>query len=157
MQLQFLDTKKYPVRSRGIYFPAVQGNAGETLISIVVGVFILSLVLFGVMNLLVHNYTVEDDYARNNKIHLLELNAASLIRRLDTSSGPEKEVFYIYKDTATKEFKIFTGASNIAYGYINSYGDTITNTGSYSGALYLRTFFLDQSDTSLSVGNQVIK
>ncbi len=125
--------------------------------SVVIGVFVLSIVIFAIVNILTTNAAVEDDYARNLRIRLLEQNASNILRSMDTTSIAEKEVFFLQKDPTTSTFRLHTGTGNLSHSYVDTYGQPITNTGSYSGALYTRSFAIDQYDTGAKVSNQVIK
>jgi hypothetical protein len=87
----------------------------------------------------------------------MELNSANIIKQLDTSNLQEKEVFYLEKNTGSSTFKIYTGSTASSYAFINFYGEPITSTGSYTGSLYLRTFMVEQADTTFKNKNQIIK
>jgi hypothetical protein len=87
----------------------------------------------------------------------LEQNATSIIKNINTTAINEKEVFYLYKNPATQTITTFTGAANISYAYVNSAGDAITNTGSYQGSVYYQSFMINQNDTGLRAGSQVVK
>jgi Tfp pilus assembly protein PilV len=132
-------------------------SRGETLVSVLVGVFILSIVVFGVANLLVNNSALEDESRRNTALMILEQNATSIIKNLNTAQIAEKEVFYLYKDPTTQTITAFTGATNIGYAYVNAAGENVSNTGSYQNSLYYQSFIIDQSDTGLRSGSQVVK
>ena len=80
MQLQ---PKFYSYRS-------ISCTKGETLVSVIIGVFVLSIVIFAIVNILNTNTTIEDDYSRNLRIRLLEQNASNIIRSMDTTAIPEK-------------------------------------------------------------------
>jgi hypothetical protein len=88
---------------------------------------------------------------------ILEQNATSIIKNIDTSVIAEKEVFYLYKNPGTQTITTLTGAANISYAYVNSAGENITNTGSYQDPLYYQSFIIDQNDTGLRTGSQVVK
>lgn len=137
--------------------PRINNQKGETLVSILIGIFILSIAIFGISNLLANNLAIEDDQFRAAKIRLMELNATNIIKQIDTSGLAEKEVFYLEKNSGASTFKIHTGSLAENYAYINFYGEPITNTGSYTGGLYLRTFIVDQADTTFKNKNQIIK
>ena len=97
-----------------------RSSRGETLISVLTGIIILSIVLFGIINILSSTADVESDTSSQLQISLLEQNATSLIKLTDTKGIAEKEVFYLYKNPNTLTIQVFTGSSNISYAYINS-------------------------------------
>lgn len=135
----------------------VRDRRGETLISVLVGVFILAITIGAIVMILSTNYELEDTYERNNTLFLLQNNATNIIRKLDTSLLTEKELFSVYKDTENKQFTLFTGSSVDTYKYIDAEGNHITNTGSFAGIIYARYFLIDKKDSSFGAENQVIK
>lgn len=112
-------------------FHFAKSKRGETLISVLVGVIILVIAIGGITTILMQNRTIDEDYNTNNTVFLLRTNAENIVKKLNTTSLAEKDVFYISKDSTTKTFRIFTGTTNDSYRYINSDGDLVTNTGSY--------------------------
>lgn len=103
------------------------------------------------------NRTIDEDYNTNNAVYLLRTNAENIVKKLDTKSLAEKDIFYIIKDSTVKTFQIFTGTTNDGYRYINGDGDLVTNTGSYGGTLYSRIFLVEKNDTTLGAPHQIIK
>lgn len=83
-------------------------NRGETLVSVIIGVFVLAMVISGIAAILANNLAVENDYMRNNKLHFLEVNSTNIIRRLDTSNLDEKQVFYLEKNETGSVFLVRT-------------------------------------------------
>ena len=138
-------------------FYSIRHSRGETLVSVLVGIAILSVVLFGIANLLSSSASLEQDVSGQLRLSLLEQNATTLIRQTNTKLVAEKEVFYLYKNPTTRTIEVFTGSTNVAYAYINARGESVTNTGSTQESLYYRNFIVDQSDTTLRSGSQVIK
>ncbi|MDD5198132.1 MAG: hypothetical protein PHN60_04725 [Candidatus Gracilibacteria bacterium] len=130
---------------------------GETLISIIVGVVILAIAIGGVAVILFQNSAIEEDYAKNNTVAILQSNAENIVRKIDTSSLAEKDIFFLSKDPLTKTFQIFTGTLNEGYKYINKNGNQVTNTGSYAGTIYSRIFSVERGDSSFGKPRQVIK
>lgn len=117
---------------------------GETLVSIIVGVVILMIAIGGVVMILVQNRTIEEDYDKSNNITILQSNAENVVRKTDTSHFSEKDIFFLYKDPATKTFQVFTGAENEKYRYIDKSGDLVVDTGSYAGTVYSRIFTIER-------------
>ncbi len=131
---------------------------GDTLISIVIWVVLLGIVWLGIMNLLTTNYEIEDNYNRNNTLFILKNNATNIIRKIDTSSVPEWDVFFLYKNSQWKAYQILTGTGNEAFKYINSKWETVINTWTYiDGIIYTRSFYSEKKDTGLGPQGQVIR
>lgn len=130
---------------------------GETLISIIVWVVILAIAIGGVAVILFQNSAIEEDYDKNNTVAILQTNAENIVRKADTSSLAEKDIFFLFKDPETKTFQVFTGITNEWYKYINKNGDQITDTGSYVGTVYSRIFSVERWDSSFGKPRQVIK
>ncbi len=123
-------------------YSTIHHSRGETLISVLIGILLLSIVVFGIASLLSNSASLEADTQSQAIRNLLEQNATALIRQADTKGIAEKEVFYLYKNPTSKQFQVFTGSTNIAYAYINARGENITNTGSTQEALFYRSFTL---------------
>lgn len=115
---------------------------GESLVWIIIGVTILSFVLVWIMNLVFQSQDVVDNFQSNRDISLLEENALLIGNALDTSSVLEDEVFYVQRNTSSSTYDIYTGTVNEWYKYIDSLGNTISNTWSYSWIYYERSFTL---------------
>lgn len=130
---------------------------GETLVSIMVGAVILAIAIGGVSMILLQDSTIEEDYHKNNTLSILQYNAENIVKKTDTSSLAEKDIFYLYKNPDNKTFQIFTGASNEGYKYINRDGELVTSTGSYAGTIYSRIFRVERGDSSFGKPRQVIK
>lgn len=94
--------------------------------------------------ILFQNSAIEEDYAKNNTVAILQSNAENIVRKIDTSSLAEKDIFFLSKDPLTKTFQIFTGTLNEGYKYINKNGNQVTNTGSYAGTIYSRIFSVER-------------
>lgn len=130
---------------------------GETLISILVGTVILAIAITAAVNILMHNETIDEEYITNNTVTLLQSNTENIIRKTDTSWLAENTVFYLYKNTSTKNFQILTGSGNEQYKYINRYGEHIAQVTSYDDTVYTRILSVEKEDTSLGKKRQIIK
>ncbi|MDD4151934.1 MAG: hypothetical protein PHR68_04935 [Candidatus Gracilibacteria bacterium] len=118
----------------------------ETLVSILIGVFILSLISIGAIKIMEYDKQKTIEYDKINKIFLLEANSNNLIKKIPTSQFGEKQVFYLYKTGS--QILAYSGISNDYIKYIDEDGNTI-NTGTYKGYIYTRLFIIDK-DTSTS-------
>jgi hypothetical protein len=134
----------------------IRSTGGETLISVIMGTIILAFAIATIAALLTGNAEMESGYEKNNAVFLLQNNATTVIRKLDTSSVQEGEVFYLFKDTGAAVFKLFTGATNEGYRYVNIAGEMV-NTGATSDAAYARTFLMEKKDPLSTSSNQVVK
>ena len=130
---------------------------GESLISIIVWVTILAIAVSGIAMILFQNRTIEEDYGKTNTITLLQSNAETIVRKVDTSRFAEKDVFYLCKDDSTGIFTAFTGALGESCKYIDKNGDKVTNTGSFADTIYTRIFSIEKEDNSSGKPRQVIK
>lgn len=115
---------------------------GESLVWIIIGVTILSFVLVWIMNLVFQSQDVVDNFQSNRDISLLEENALLIGNVLNTSLVLEDEVFYVERNTSSNTYDIYTWTLNEWYKYIDSLGDTISNTWSYTWIYYERSFTL---------------
>lgn len=107
--------------------------------------------------ILIQNRTIEEDYNINNTVTLLQSNAENIMRKVDTSNLSDKDIFFLYKDSASQTFQVFTGTINESYKYINGNGDAVTDTGTYIETIYTRIFSLAQGDTFFGEPRQIIK
>ncbi|NDK09895.1 hypothetical protein GW846_03890 [Candidatus Gracilibacteria bacterium] len=129
----------------------------ESFVGIVVGVFILSFVMLGIINILIFSTDLTVKYNDNNRTQVLKQNISNAVKNTDTSLLQEKEVFYVYKNIATKEYEIFTGATNERYKYINEQGEFIADINSYDGDIYSQTLWVDTEDITFLEENQIIR
>jgi hypothetical protein len=132
----------------------------ETMIAIVIGMLLISIIIVGIMTLLTKNYEISNDYDRNNMVFILKNNGSNILRKLDTSGSNEWEVFYIYKNPDVKEFQVIRNSSpdKEMFKYINSDWEVVVNTGSYTdGSIYTRIFFTEKKAFENGTTKQIIK
>ena len=106
-------------------------QTGETLISVIVGVLIIALVIGSIARIIAIHYTTEDTYTRNETLYLLQNNSTNILRKLDTSSIAEKEIFSAYKDPSALQFRVMTGSLADKYKYIDRRNEWVSSTGSF--------------------------
>jgi len=139
-------------------FRRMRSTRGETLVSVIIGVVILSILSAAIANILFTNLDLEDTYDRNNNLLILKSNATNILRGTDTSMLGEKETFAIYRDSVNHQFTVFTGATNVAqYKYINQNGDYVATPTSHTGRLYNVYYFVDKNESSFGKKNQIVK
>lgn len=129
---------------------------GESLVGIIIGVTILSFAVIWIMNLIFQSQNVIDNFNENRNIELIEDNALVIWKKIDTSLVLEDEIFYIYKDNINKTYQIYTGTINDGYKYIDENGNHISNTWSYDGQLYERTYILKRKQSPSWSGTYTI-
>jgi len=129
----------------------------ESFVWIVVWVFILSFVMLWIINILIFSTDLTVKYNDNNRTQVLKQNISNAVKNTDTSLLQEKEVFYVYKNIATKEYEIFTWATNERYKYINEQGEFIADINSYDGDIYSQTLWVDTEDITFLEENQIIR
>lgn len=86
----------------------------------IVGVLIIALIIGSIARIISVHYATEDAYARNETLGFLQGNASNIVRKLNTKSLAENDIFYVYKDTTNKKFIVMTGATSEAYKYVDS-------------------------------------
>jgi hypothetical protein len=97
----------------------------ESIIWIVVAVSILSFAMLWIINILNYSNDVWNDYSQEADLIFLETNAKNIVKNLDLSLIQNNEEFYIYKDNATKTYKVYTWAVNEKYKYVDKFWDTV--------------------------------
>lgn len=129
---------------------------GETLVGIIVGVMIIAIVIGSIAKILSVQYVIEDDYVRNQTLSVLQNNVSNIVKKVDTSSIAENEIFALYKDSAAKKFVVMTGSNVETYKYVDRRGNWVSNTGSFQDAIYTQLLYMDKSDAS-PIRKQVVK
>jgi len=132
-------------------------NKWETLVSLIIWIFIISLVITWIVSIIGSNYSLEDSFIKNNKVFFLKNNTVNIIKSIDTKSITEWEKIYIYKDKLNKKFEILTWTENDKYSLVDEYWNNILDTQNYDGNLYSRIVYIQNADTSVWTQNQIIK
>ncbi len=124
----------------------------ESLAGIIIWVFILSVTLVGIANIVA--FSQESLYEVSQKMNIQSLNSTAnkLSEYINTSSMSVGEDFYIFKNTSTNTYEIFTGWVNENYQNINKYWEYVADISTYSGAVYSRVFTL-KSRNNFPSGN----
>ena len=123
----------------------------ETLLSVLAWVFIISIIITWIINVLSANYSLDYDFFIENRILTLRNNAINIVNKSDISSLNEWEVFYLYKDDVNKNFLVFTWAFNTNYKYIDNFWNNV-NKDTYEWYIYERELVLQKKD-SLNLNN----
>lgn len=135
----------------------IKNNFWESLIWVIIWIFILSFIVLWITNLLINSQNIIDTYENKKIINLIKNNSENVLKKINTENIQETEVFYLYKDILNKEFLIFTGSSNIWYKYIDEFGNKIDDLESFSWDIYSRIFWAERDDNSLWNNHQIIK
>jgi len=137
----------------------LKNNSWESLIWIIIGVFILSFIILWVSNLLINNIWTINSYENKRDISILTKNTTNIIQKIDTTMVNETEIFYLYKNNTNKNFEIKTWSWNYEYKYIDKYWNKIeiNDLALFPWNIYSRVLWLEREDTSQWEEHQVIK
>ena len=102
-----------------------KNKKAESLVWIIIAVFILWFVLIWIMNIVGFSKDITSNYTEEINSYILQWNSENIMKKLDLSEVNTWDTFYIYKDTITKEFKIFTWSSNESYRYVNAMWENV--------------------------------
>jgi hypothetical protein len=127
----------------------IKNNFWESLVWIIIWVFILSFIIFWIVNLLLNSKSNLDNYENIKTINILKNNTENVINVVDTSSILESEIFYLYKNTVSNTFNIFTWALNEEYKYIDQYWNKIDDLNWFIWNIYTRTLSIKRKNNSL--------
>lgn len=134
----------------------VEKNA-ESFVGIIIGVFILSFVILGIANLIIYSSNLIESYTDTARVNILKESLWNIVKKLDTSTIQEGEVFYLYKNNTTSTYQIFTGSVNQWAKYVDENGESIANIVTYSGSIYGRFLWTEREDTTLTEQDQIIR
>ncbi|MCH8519027.1 hypothetical protein LAT59_04680 [Candidatus Gracilibacteria bacterium] len=142
----------------------------ESFVGIIVGIFILSFVVLGIVNVLTYSIGLTTQYEDANRILILKENLTNTIKKIDTSMLAQNEIFYIHKNRATGEFEIIRPEECIStlpvgsdesichsYRYIDELGDTIPDITAHEGNIYSQLLWVSTEDNTFGEANQVIR
>lgn len=139
------------------FFKMIKKTSWESFVWIIVWVFILSIVILWVANIIIYSNNIIDSYSDYSKVTVLRENLTNIVKNIDTSEIRENEIFYVHKNNTSKEFEVFTGSVNSGYKYINEFWDTVPNIALYEWDIYSRILWLSREDTTLSNQDQIVK
>lgn len=135
----------------------IKNTFWESLIWIIIWVFILSFIILGVTNLLINSKLIIDTYENKKIISILKNNTENIIKKIDTSNINETEIFYLNKNTSTKEFEIFTWSTNYVYKYIDQYWNKVDDLANFEWNIYSRILWVERDDNTIWENHQIIK
>ncbi|MDD3144717.1 MAG: hypothetical protein PHV23_01250 [Candidatus Gracilibacteria bacterium] len=111
----------------------------DTIAGIIIAVFILSFAMLGIVNVLDYNQNISQNYEKETDSYILKSNSENILKRLNVDNIQENGKFYIYKNTASGEFLIMTGAANEKYKYVDKDGNNV-DPNVYIGKTFTREF-----------------
>ncbi len=129
----------------------------ESLVWIIVWVFILSFVILWIGKLISYSQSLTLSFNEYTKVRLLKANLSNILKTLDISKIQENEAFYIHKDPSTHTFTVFTWTTNKQYKYVDSKWEGIADISTYEWNIYSRKLYIEREDTSFNSKNQIIK
>lgn len=135
----------------------IKNTFWESLIWIVIWVFILSFILLWVTNLLINSKEVLQTYDDKKIISILKNNTENVIKKIDTSTIKETEIFYLNRNNNVKEYEVYTWALNVKYKYIDQYWNNVEDLENFEWNIYARTLWLERDDNSIWNNHQIIK
>jgi len=135
----------------------IKNNKGETIVWILIWVFIISIVILWISSLMIYSRVTIQSYDRSTKISILRENLTNIIQWINIDNINENEIFYVYKNLGTKEYEIFTGSTNIEYKYIDVNGEKVEDLENFEGDIYSRLLWVEREDTSLKNSNKLIR
>ena len=135
----------------------IQNNKWETIVGILIWVFIISIVILWIGSLINYSRTTIAAYERSTKIQILKDNLTNIIQQIDIDAIQEDEMFYVYKNESEKKFEVFTWATNEQYKYVDANGTKIDDLIAYEWDIYARILWLEREDTSLEDKNKIIR
>ncbi len=135
----------------------IKNNKGETIVWILIWVFIISIVILGISSLMTYSRATIHSYDRSTKISILRENLTNIIQWINIDTVNENEIFYIYKNTTLKEYEIFTGSTNAGYKYIDVNGDKVDDLENFEWDIYAQILWIEREDTSLQNSNKLIR
>lgn len=135
----------------------INNKSAETFAWIIVGVFILTIILLWLGNLMYYSYDMISQFNNANRISILQNNLINIVKKIDTTGIWENEFFYVYKNETTNNFEAFTGILNSEYKYIDIHGNKVDDIVAYDKPIYSRVLWKERSDTSLQNNSEVIR
>ncbi len=112
----------------------------ESLAAVIISVFILSIALLWIMNIVSFSKDTAIDYETEMFKHIIKSNSESLIKAFDYDNLENQELFYIYKDTENKQYRIMTGSTNSWSKYVDKLWNRINDLDEGIWKTYKREF-----------------
>lgn len=130
---------------------------GESFVWIIVWVFILSIVILWIANLIIYSATLVDTYKDAARVGILKDSLANIVKKIDTSEIRQNEIFYVYKNVATNTYEVFTWATNDRYKYIDKFWNYVYDIVNFEDDIYSRILWTEREDTTLTNQDQIVR
>lgn len=135
----------------------IKSSKAETIVWILIWVFIISIVILWISNLINYSRVTILSYERTTKISILRENLTNIIKSIDISWIKENEIFYVYKNNTSKNYEIFTWSTYVEYKYIDAQWEKVNDIINYQGDIYSRLLWVEREDTSIENSNKLIR
>lgn len=135
----------------------IKNTFWESLIWIIIWIFILSFIILWITNLLINSKKVIETYENKKIISILKNNTENAIKKIDTDSINETEIFYLYKNETTNNFEIFTWTTNANYKYIDKHWSHVDDIVNFNDSIFSRILWLERDDNTIWENHQIIK
>jgi hypothetical protein len=142
----------------------IKTKKAESLTTVIVWVVILAFITLTLSTIIINSQKEQKLFENHRFLKILRNNTANVVSKLDTDNIWENSDFYIYKNTITKNFEVFTWSNDPAdasyvnhkYKYINKDWEKVSIN--YDWNIYQRYLWLEREDTSIQwEKNQIIK
>lgn len=135
----------------------IKNSFWESLIWIIIWVFILSFIILWITVLIVNSQNVIIHYDEIKNISILKNNADKIANNIYITGVNQNEEFYIYKNNSTKEFQVLKWTSNEIYKYIDKYWNFVSDINNFDWDVFSRVFVLERNDAFLWDNHQIVK
>lgn len=128
-------------------------KTAESFAGIIIGVFILSIALLWIANVV--SFSQQSLYEIRTEMDILGLKqwANKIVELIDSTDLVEWETFYMHKDTTNSYYYILTWSTNETYKHVDARGEWVNDIASFSGVIYEREFILEKR-ISTEYGNR---
>ncbi|PID87617.1 hypothetical protein CSB07_00345 [Candidatus Gracilibacteria bacterium] len=117
----------------------IKNKNGESLVGILMGMFILGLVLLGIANIILNSRELSYQALADSSIYFIKNNSINVLNSSDLSNLNIGEEFYINKDKNTQTINILTGSTNEPNMYVDRHGYKVDDINTFSGFIYTQT------------------
>jgi hypothetical protein len=114
-------------------------KSAESIVWILIAIVILSFAMLWIVNVLNYNGDISLDYSKQVDLTILKTNADNIVEKLDLDWINSGEAFYIYKNETSKEYNLFTWATNESYKFIDRLWNNV-NLSDFNWDIYVREF-----------------
>mgnify|MGYP006417184631 FL=1 len=135
----------------------IKNTSWESLVWIIIWVFILAFIILWVTNLLINSRATLEVYENKKIISVLKNNTETVIKKINTDVIRETELFYLRKNNNFMEYEVLTWSTNSIYKYIDKQWNTVDDIINFEWDIYSRQLWLERDDNSIWDNHQIIK